>query len=275
MAAIVDSHVHLLPDKLARKIRAFFDTYISQDLELAYPLEHKLVLDSLHQAGVDTIWNLPYAHKSGVAAGMNLSSAGIVAEQARGPVAIVGGATVHPQDDDPAAIVAEALGKHGLKVLKLHCSVGNFAPDDPQLDPVWQLVSERRIPVVVHTGHAVSGHTTAAELAPLERVAQRFSSARIIIAHCGHQAGPEALQLVERYPAIYADLTPVVNEPVALPAEKVRLLAHKLLFGSDAPNVALTVPQSVAHLKNYGLDPILEAAILGDNARRLVNEVIL
>ena len=275
MAGIVDSHVHLLPDKLARKIRAFFDTHISRDLKLAYPLEHMAVLDSLHQAGVDTIWNLPYAHKAGVAAGMNHASAEIVAEQAAGPVAIVGGATVHPQDENPAGIVKEALEKHGLKVLKLHCSVGNFAADDPHLDPVWALVSERRIPVVVHTGHAVSGHTTAAELEPLEQVARRFPAARIIIAHCGHQAGPVALQLVERYPAIYADLTPVVNEPVALPAAKVRRLAHKLLFGSDAPNVALSVPQSLAHLKSFGLDSTSEAAITGNNARRLVSEIIL
>jgi predicted TIM-barrel fold metal-dependent hydrolase len=274
MAGIVDSHVHLLPDKLARKIRAFFDNHISRDIKLAYPLEHATVLESLHQAGVDTIWNLPYAHKSGVAAGMNLASAEIVAEQAAGPVAIVGGATVHPHDHDPAAIVKAGLENHGLRILKLHCSVGHFAADDPHLDPVWALVSERRVPVVVHTGHAVSGHTTAAELEPLERVARRFPAARIIIAHCGHQAGPEALQLVERYPAVYADLTPVVNEPVALPAEKVRQLAHKLLFGSDTPNVALSVPENLAHLKSFGLDAASEAAILGDNARRLLNEVI-
>lgn len=275
MAGIVDSHVHLLPDKLARKIRAFFDNHISRDLKLAYPLEHDAVLESLHRAGVDTIWNLPYAHKAGVAAGMNHASAEIVAEQAAGPVAIVGGATVHPHDHDPAGIVREALEKHGLKVLKLHCSVGHFVADDPHLDPVWTLVSERRIPVVVHTGHAVSGHTTAAELEPLERVARRFPAARIIIAHCGHQAGPEALQLVERYPSIYADLTPVVNELVALPVDKVRQLAHKLLFGSDTPNVALSVPESLAHVTSFGLASASEAAILGNNARRLVNEVIL
>ncbi len=274
MTEIVDSHVHLLPDRIARKIRAFFDEHINKDTKLAYPLDHATVLESLHQAGVKAIWTLPYAHKAGIAAGLNTASAQIVIEQTAGPVEVIGGATVHPHDTDPAGIVRQALDEYGLKVLKLHCSVGNFEVDDPAFGPVWKLVSERRMPVVIHIGHSVSGYTAAEELAPIERVAQSWPEARLILAHCGHSAGPEALVLLERYPNLYADLTPVVTEPVALPPDKVRQLASKLLFGSDAPNVVLTVPQSIAHIKSFGLDATNEAAILGGNARRLVAEMI-
>lgn len=269
---IVDSHVHLLPGRLAEKVRAFFEEHIEG--ELVFPLDHTTILAMLGRSGIGTVWSLPYAHKRGVAAGLNASSAGIAARFAGNAVTVVGGATVHPGDVDPTAIVKEAREVHGLKVLKLHCSVGNFEADDPALDSVWQFVAERRMPVIIHLGHAVSGHTTTGELAPLERVAARFPQARLIIAHCGHRAGPQALDLVEKYPGVYADLTPVVTEPIALPAGRVNQLAGKLLFGSDAPNTALTIEQCLAHIRGFGLDPAAEAAILGGTARRLLSEVI-
>ncbi len=271
---MVDSHVHLLPERLARKIRAYFDAHISKDHILAYPLDQEALLAALYDLGIDTVWTLPYTHKAEIAAGLNEASAAIVARHANAPVEVIGGATVHPHDSDPAAIVREALDRYGLRVLKLHCSVGNFEADDPALDPVWALVAARRMPVVVHIGHATSGQTAAAELLPLERVALRHPEARIIIAHCGHPAGPQALDLVEKYPTIYADLTPVVTEPVALPTERVHQLSHKLLFGSDAPNTVLTVEEALAHVKSFGLNAQAEAGILGGNARRLISEVL-
>lgn len=271
---IVDSHVHLLPERLARKIRAFFENHISVD-DLAYPIDHEVVLTALHEAGVDTIWSLPYAHKPGVAEGMNKSSAEIMQQHAAHPVKIVGAATVHPGDSDPAGVVRQALDAYGLKVLKLHCTVGNFSPDDPTLHRVWEVVAERRMPVVIHLGHAVSGHTQAGELAPLERVAQIFPEVRFIIAHCGHRAVKQALTLVEQYPNVYADLTPVIFEPVAIPAERAQQLASKLLFGSDAPNVGLTLPELINHVKNLGLDEAAQHAILGGTARRLISEVLM
>jgi hypothetical protein len=36
--AIVDAHTHLLPGRLAEKVRAFFDA--NMDGDLAYPLDH-------------------------------------------------------------------------------------------------------------------------------------------------------------------------------------------------------------------------------------------
>ncbi len=270
--SIVDSHTHLLPGRLAEKVRAFFDANMEGDL--AYPLDHETILARLARAGIGTVWSLPYAHKPGVAAGMNASSAGIAARLAGNPVKVVGAGTVHPGDSDPAAIVREAREKYDLKVLKLHCSVGNFEADDPRLDRAWQYLAERRIPVIIHLGHAVSGHTTAAELLPLERVAQKFPQGRLIVAHCGHRAGPQVLDLIEKYPGVYADLTPVVTEPVELPPARVNQLAEKLLFGSDAPNTAVSAEQNLAHIHQFGLDEKAQAAILGATARRLLAEVI-
>jgi uncharacterized protein len=266
---MIDSHVHLLPDRLAAKIRAFFDR--GAPTQMAYPLDHGFVLDRLAEAGVTKVWSLPYAHKPSVSEGMNVSLAEIA--RTAHSVTVINGSTVHPGDDDPLAVVRRAVEDHGSKVLKLHCSVGDFAIDTPQLDPVWEYSSEHRLPVVIHLGHHTNGFTETDELDPIETVAERFPEAVIIIAHCGHRAAAKALDIIERRTSVYADLTPVVFEPVALPLGRAQQLHTKLLFGTDAPNTAITAEAALDHLRAQSLTHEAWQAITHDNAERLSSAV--
>jgi predicted TIM-barrel fold metal-dependent hydrolase len=269
----VDAHVHLLPPRLGEAIRRFFAEHGLGEETWRYPLDHGEIVGRLAAEGVSTVWSLPYARRPGTAPGLNEASAGTAAAHAGGPVRVVGGATVHPGDADPAGIVRAAVEQHGLRVLKLHCSVGDYRPDDPGLDPVWAYVSEVRLPVVVHVGHAVSGHSDATEVAAIGVVARRFPEARVVIAHCGHRAVAAALDLTAAHPNVYADLTPVVLDPVELPAGRVDELADKLLFGSDCPNTGITVTEGLAVLGRTGAAPASLLAITGGNAERLHDEV--
>ena len=192
---------------------------------------------------------------------------------------MIGGCTVHPADDQPARLVRAAVEDLGLRVLKLHCSVGDFTPDDRRLDPVWEYVSAVALPVVLHAGHAPDGHTEAAELAPVATVARRHPEARIIIAHCGHTASDVALRLVAEHPGVHADLTPVLHQPVRPAPAALAAVAGKVLFGSDAPNTGLTVsgllgglagPAGLAGQRDGGLPAEARAAIFGGTARRLI-----
>lgn len=266
----VDTHVHLLPGRLGEKVRAFFEAGMGDGL--AYPNDHGIVRERLAEAGIAMAWTLPYAHKPGVADGLNEASA-VTAAQTGGPLVVIGGATVHPADADPGRVVRRAIEDLGLRVLKLHCSVGDFAADDVRLDPVWAYAATVRVPVVVHVGHSVHGHTEAEELRAVDAVARRFPEATIVIAHCGHRAVDAALDLVERYPGVHADLTPVVREPVAIDPARAARCAGKLLFGSDAPNVARTAEVGLAWLAGLGLDPAAHRAVAGGNARRLLAAV--
>ncbi len=265
---MIDAHVHLLPGRLAEKVRAFFDLHLAD--HLVYPLDHGAVLERLSGEGVTGVWSLPYAHRPGVAEGLNEASAATVRAARSGAVPVIGGATVHPGDDDPVAVVRTAVEDLGLRIVKLHCSVGDFAADDPRLDGLWAYVSEHHVPVTVHAGHGVSGHTEPDELVPVARVATRFPDARIVIAHCGHHAVNEALDLLDVHPNVHADLTPVVREFVAVPPHRAALLADRLLFGTDAPNTALTASEALAHLDSLGLGDEARAAVTGGNAVRLV-----
>ena len=271
---IVDSHVHLLPGRLAEAVRRHFTEHLGAvHANLHYPLDHAAILDEHRADGIDQVWSFPYAHKPGTAASMNEASAVTVAEFAAGPVTVVGGATVHPADDDPVAIVVDAVERLGLRVLKLHCSVGAFDIDDRRLAPVFDCCGERRVPVVVHLGHSPTGFTTTDELEGLRRVCDSHPVTRFVLAHCGHDSAPEAIRLLDEHESLHADLTAVGRNRPQLDAAEIAPRADRLLFGSDAPNTPLSAGEGLAWLRAYGLGAEPEGAVLGGNAQRLIAEV--
>lgn len=270
---VVDSHVHLLPGRLGEKVRAFFDAGIGGRMQLAYPNDHDFVVDSLHREGVDTFWTLPYAHKPGVARGLNQASAATAHQFSEKPIQIVPGLTVHPGDDDAVSIVQEGVDSMALRVLKLHCSVGSFTIDDPKLKPVFSFANERRLPVIVHLGHNVNGRTEAEELPSIAQVSDDYPELPMILAHCGHHSSHAALQLMKEHPSLYADLTPVVSEFPEVDVESLEHMSDRILFGSDTPNTAISVTDCLNWLTGMNLSSDALSSIVGRNALRLTSQV--
>lgn len=265
MTDLVDAHTHvLLPPAVARRVRDVFEQHLTS--ELAYPVEPEAALERLHGEGVRTIWSLPYAHRAGTARRFNVHSAEAAAAVSDGPVAVVAGATVHPDEEEPAAVVVEAVDDLGLQVVKLHCSVGHFTLDDPRLAEVFEVCADRRVPVVVHLGTAVDGTTAADEVAPLATVAARHPEVTYIAAHLGHPATASVLEVMKAHPNVWADLTPVVDAPVAVPAAALREHHDRLLFGSDAPNTGLAVEDLITWLHGHDLPVETITAITSGNA---------
>jgi predicted TIM-barrel fold metal-dependent hydrolase len=262
---IVDSHVHLLPERLAAKIRRFFVERGAPQMPYPYPPDE--ARRALATAGIDRCWSLPYAHRGGVAAGLNRW----MSETFAGDAFVVPGATVHP-DDDVGEIVADAIEGLGLPVFKLHCSVGRFPADDRRLDPLWRRVSETRTPVVVHPGSSHEGTAAPDEMDALARTASRWPDARIIVAHFGFPATRKTLELLSRSRSVHADLTPVVADPVALSGSAIAGLERRILFGSDTPTVAVPIEDSIARVRAWSLPAEDEAEVLGGNAERLLAE---
>jgi predicted TIM-barrel fold metal-dependent hydrolase len=269
---IVDAHVHLHPGRLAVKVRAVLQQPRPDGtarLPMAYGIDPDEVLAALAAEGIERVWSFSYAHKPGIAVGLNEASAELAAATGAGPLPVTGGGTVHPADDDPGAIVEDAVDRLGLSVLKLHCAVGAFDVDDRRLDPVFSVAAERRLPVVIHLGHRMDGRTEVDELAALDRVATAHPDAPLILAHSGHEAARDALALIDAHPCLHADLTPVASSPVDLGAADVAARPDRFLFGSDAPNTPFRVGESLARVRAMRLPPDVEAAVLGGNAERL------
>lgn len=258
----IDAHVHGFPDRLARAVR---DSLSRAGSLTGSPLLPDLAADVKAQ-GFDAAWVLPYAHRAGVAESVNEWSAAAVA---RFPW-LVAGATFHPADPDNDRLVRRALVELGLRVVKLHCSVGGFVPTDPALTPLWETAARLRVPVVIHAGRRGPGETAADELDDLVPVLAAHPDLPMVLAHTGHPATARATALMERFANLYGDLTPVWHSPVALTAAGIERWAGRLLFGSDAPNNPVPAGEQAQRLAGLGVTAAALAQLMGGTAARLI-----
>ncbi len=266
----VDVHTHLLPHRLAERIRTFFAQRMKAD-DLAYTLDYGYLLDQHAASGIDTVWNLPYAHKAGMARALNDTMLEVADDLSAHGVRIVSGCTVHPDDPDPADDLATAVA-NGSRVLKLHCSVGDYQPTHPALAPVLVAAGDLGIPVTIHAGHAISGHTEPSELQPIADVVANHQTTTFVLAHSGHHSYAQAVELMRQFPNLMCDLTPVIYEPVPINAADAEEFEDRFLFGSDAPNTGMTTSQLLAHLAGVGMSDDSYRRITETNARRLVED---
>lgn len=256
----IDSHVHTFPDRLALAVRAHLGANSNGAL-----LDGPLLADvaaSVRARGFDAAWALPYAHRPGVAQGVNEWSA---LEVTRYPW-LLAGATFHPGDANLAELVGRALRELGLRVVKLHCAVGQFSAADPRLAPLWETASALRVPIVIHAGHRSGGATEEDEVDELIPVLSAHPDLPIVLAHSGYPAISRTLELMSRFECLYADLTPVWLSPIPITGASIRRFPGRFLFGSDAPNSPLLPQDAQRHIQALGLTEREEENLLGGTA---------
>ena len=137
---------------------------------------------------------------------------------------------------------------------------GGFAPDDPQLEEVWGLLAEARVPVVVHAGHAPIG-TENTGPGPFGALMKRFPDLTAIVAHLGAPDYGAFLRMAASYERVALDTTMVFtgffDKLAPFPAGDAPLarelgMAGKILLGSDFPNLPYPYARQLAGLAGIG-----------------------
>jgi predicted TIM-barrel fold metal-dependent hydrolase len=173
----------------------------------------------------------------------------------------------------------EACADAGARGVKLHPIVQRLAPGTAALWPVYELCQERGLPVLFHSGFLGRSEWNAlARPDAFADVLEAFPELRVVLAHLGRGYFDEAVALAGRFPQVCFDTCAVVTA-AAVPwrlddAEAVavirRLGVERVCFGSDYPWFDPAADAArVAGLP--GLSAGERAAILGDNARRLLD----
>ena len=275
---LVDLHTHFLPDRVLRKVWAFFDaarTHYGVDWPIHYRLPEEERVRVLAGLGVTTFAPLVYAHRPGMAAWLNDWVAGFAA---RTPGAVTT-ATFFPEPG-VAGYLAGALDA-GARVVKLHVQVGGFDPRDEVLDPAWGLLAEAAVPVVVHCGDGpVPGAHTG--LGVFEQVLRRHPRLVAVLAHAGMPDYAGALDLVARYPRVHLDTTMVgtaFTEAMApLPPDwtaRLADVADRVVLGSDFPNIPYAYDEQLAAIGRWsqapGLGEPFLRAVLRETPLRLLS----
>ncbi len=246
LPGLFDVHVHFMPEALQQRVWAYFDA-AGPKIGRAWPIRYRggteERVDRLRRFGVRRFGALSYAHRPGVAAGLNRWAADFADDV---PEALRC-ATFFPEPE-AATYVAEALAA-GVELFKVHAQVGEFRLDDPLLGAVWGLVEDAGVPVVLHIGSGPVGNVfTGPE--HLRRLLARHPRLRVVVAHLGAPEYAEFLALAERYDETRLDTTMVFtdffDEHGPFPGELLPRLADlgdKILLGSDFP----TIPYPYLH----------------------------
>lgn len=270
--AIVDVHTHFMPQRVLDKVWAYFDQagpLTAREWPIAYRFDEATRVRRLREFGVAAFTSLVYPHKPGMAEWLNIWAA----EFAAVTPDCLHTATFFPEEQAPQYVRTAIDG--GARVFKAHVQVGDYAPADPRLEAVWQLLEDAGVPTVIHAGSGPApGRFTGP--ASVADVLARHPDLKLIIAHMGLPEYREFLALAEQFRGVYLDTTMVFTDFTeqldpfpreALP--DLERLADKVLFGSDYPNIPYPYPHAVAAITRLDLSDDWCRKVLYTNAATL------
>ncbi len=178
-----------------------------------------------------------------------------------------------------ARLLRRLVTGHGVRGLKFHPSLQDFAPNDGRAYPLLEVAQELGIPAVFHTGQTGIGanmrggggvRLSLSNPMLLDDVAVAFPDLTIIMAHPSFPWQDEALAVATHKPNVYLDLSGW--SPKYFPPQLVRyagsLLQDKMLFGTDYP--LITPDRWLADFARLDLKPEARLKILKDNAVRVL-----
>lgn len=278
LPGLTDLHVHFLPDVMQRKVWAYFDN-AAANYGTEWPIHYRLPADErlavLRDLGVLRFAPLVYPHKPDMAAWLNEWARDFAANT---PEAVPT-ATFFPE---PGAgrYLADALDQ-GVRCVKSHVQVGAYDPRDDLLEPVWGLLAEAGVPVVIHCGHGpIAGKFTGLDV--FEDVVRRHPRLVAVLAHAGAPEFALALDLVDRYPGVHLDTTmvgvPFNRADELLPADWVARLAAnpgRIALGTDFPSIPYDYATQLRAIAGWAaaddrLGEDFLRALLWDTPRRLL-----
>lgn len=272
LPGLIDVHTHFMPDNVMDKVWAYFDA-AGPKIGRAWPITYRMAEDArverLRAFGVVRFSSMLYPHKADMAAWLNSWAADFAA---RTPDCLHT-ATFYPEPS-AADYVTQALDA-GTQVFKSHIQVGEYSPVDPLLDPVWGILEDAGVPTVIHAGSGPAPGTFTGP-GPVAELLARHPRLPLIIAHMGMPEYAEFMDLAERYEHVHLDTTMAFTgfveqqmpfDPSARP--RLKDLQHKILHGSDYPNIPYPYLESLDALARLELGDDWLRDVCHHNAARM------
>ncbi|MDB2240341.1 amidohydrolase family protein [Halorubrum ezzemoulense] len=271
---VVDAHVHLMPERLMAAIREALGEAAGWTFD--HPTDRDRMEAALTAAGVERYVALPYASRPGTAADLNEW----VIEAAADSEMAVPFATVHAGDDDPGTVVADALDA-GARGLKLQLPVQGFAADDPRLDPAYEAVAARDVPVLLHAGTApMFEDSPHVGVERFESFLASYPDVRVCAAHMGTYEVDAFVELARDNGNVFLDTTFAMSsvaetymefDPATVADETLIELSESVMYGSDYPNIPYPYPREREHLLARDLPVEAQRNMFSRTARRFLD----
>ncbi len=266
---LVDFHVHLFPDKLFDAIRRQF--VADYGWSVLHPLYWRESLTYLREQGVGTSVDSNYAHRPGIARGLNDWNLSVLAEIPN----LYCFAAFHPGDNDGLAMAAALLDHPQILGFKLQLLVQRFLPDDERLFPLYELVMEKGKRLLFHVGTGPVGNEFVG-IVPFRRLLARYPGLPAIIAHMGALEYGAFGELLADHPLLYMDTAfafiPRLGSMCDLGGDFLERYHGRILYGSDFPNIIFPREDEIDTLLRLDLSQAFYDAVFRDNGLSLIRK---
>jgi predicted TIM-barrel fold metal-dependent hydrolase len=276
---VIDFHTHIFPPEVSAQREAyrardawFGQLYANPQARLATAQDLLAAMDS---AGVQQAVTFGFAWND---AGLCRAANDYVLDAARRyPDRLIPFAVVQPQDRAEAEreiARAVAQGARGLGEL-MPDGQGYRLDDLALLQPLAEAASAHGLPLLTHTSEPLGHHYPGKGATTPDQVVRLAAACPNLVIVCAHWGG--GLPFYELLPEVAAILHNIYYDtaastylyrPAIFPLAAQAAGAAKILWGSDYP--LLNQRRFLAQVRASGLDDSALAAILGENARRLL-----
>ena len=261
---IIDTHAHIYPDKIALKAAKSIGEFYDIPMQLDGTVGQLLITGDA--AGISRFLVHSVAVTWERAAAINDFLAGAVAAH---PERFIGFGTMHPAHPEAEKEI-DRLMSLGLRGIKLHPDFQHFCLDDPQAVRMFEMMAERDLPLLVHTGDYRYPYSDPERMA---RALDKVPKLRAICAHFGGWSQwDQAWKLLAGRNNVYVECS---SSLYALkPDEAVKVIhrygADKVFFGTDYP--MWNPSEEVARLMALPLTDEEREQILHLNFERFIGE---
>lgn len=171
------------------------------------------------------------------------------------------------------------IADHGVRGLKFHPSLQNFAPNDGSANGLYEVLAEHKLPAVFHTGQTGIGagmpggggvKLRYSDPMLLDDVAADFPEMTVILAHPSVPWQDQAISIATHKANVYIDLSgwsPKYFPPALVKAMNGQLRS-KVLFASDFP--VIDTARWMSDFDGLEIKPEVRPLILKENAIRVL-----
>ena len=270
---IVDFHTHLFPDRMFDAIWTFFAR--EYHVNPIYKFYYRDCIEFLRSRGVEKIVYSNYAHRAGIAEGLNAWNVRVLNEYSD----LYCFAAFHPDDANALAYAENILNHPRVLGIKLHFHVQCLYPHDRRLFPLYELIADRKKRVLLHVGNGPLGNEFVG-LDQFKKLLAQFPGLPANIAHMGQYEYSEFMELLDRHPALYLDTSFAFFKEQQgtggfdLGCESLERYQDRILYGSDFPNLMLPIDSERETLAGYDLPPEFYQKVFHENGNRLISSIV-
>lgn len=266
---IIDFHVHLFPDKLFNAIWQYFSAAYGRSI--IHEFYYRECIDYLHEKDVEYIVYSNYAHKKGIAKGLNKWNLKVLEEYP----GLYCFAAYHPDDDDALDMARSLLDHPGILGFKLQLLVQRFYPHDERLFPLYEMVIEKGKRLLLHVGNGPVGNSFVG-IDNFMKLLERYPDLPANVAHMGGLEYGEFIGLLDNFPNIFLDTTwaflPQSGFMFDQGKEVLEIHKDRIIYGSDFPNLIYPRKEEIDCLLDLDLSQDFYKKVFRENGIALLGK---